>query len=99
MVGGSPFYAPVGCDMIVETSTSVGIDRRLEPNITARNGMLVITTESAGAFECFSPDGRLIKSGGLREGMNAIGVIGITGVALVRVRDGQRAINRRVWLE
>ena len=99
VVGGSPFYAPVGCDMIVETSTSVGIDRRLEPNITARNGMLVITTESAGAFECFSPDGRLIKSGGLREGMNAIGVIGITGVALVRVRDGQRAINRRVWLE
>lgn len=99
VAGNSPFYAPVGCDIAVETSTSVGNDRRLEPNITVRNGMLLIATESAGKFECFSPDGKLMKSGGLREGMNAIGLNGITGVALVRVRDGQRTINRRVWLE
>lgn len=99
VAGNSPFYAPVGCDIAVETSTSVGVDRMLEPNIKVRNGMLLITTESAGTFECFSPDGKLMKSGGLREGMNAIGLNGITGVALVRVRDGQRTINRRVWLD
>jgi hypothetical protein len=99
VVGSSPFYAPVGCDLPVEMSTGIDVERKAEPLITARHGMLVVTADRGGAYECFSADGRLLKSGGLREGMNLIAMDGINGVVVVRVRDGRVTSNRRVWLE
>ncbi len=99
VVGSSPFYAPVGCDLFVEMGTGIDVERRAAPLITTRSGVLVITAEGGGAYECFSADGRLLKSGGLREGMNLIAMDGINGVVVVRLRDGQGTFNQRVWLE
>lgn len=99
VVGSSPFYAPVGCDLAVEATTSAGHERRREPTIATWNGMLVITTEFVGGYELFSADGRLLKSGSLREGVNAISMDGFAGVALARVRDGQRRFSQRLVMD
>lgn len=99
VVGSSPFYAPVGCDLAVEATTSAGDERRREPTIATWNGMLVITTEFVGGYELFSADGRLLKSGSLREGVNAISMDGFAGVALARVRDGQRRFSQRLVMD
>lgn len=99
VVGSSSSFAPVGCDLAVEVGTGLGQLSEVEALITARDGSLMITSMLAGAYECFGADGRLLKSGGLREGVNHLAVDGFIGMAIIRVRDGQSMRNQRLWLE
>lgn len=99
VVGNSPFYAPVGCDLAVEVGTGLDVVRRSGSSITSQDGSLRIMTERAGGYECYGANGRLLQSGGLRDGWNAIGMEGISGIVFVRVRDGQRTVNQRLWVD
>lgn len=99
VVSSSSFFAPVGCDLAVEVGTGFGQLPEAEALIIARDRMLVVTTQHGGSYDCFSVDGRLLQSGGLREGVNNLVIDGFSGMAMVRVRSGQSSFNQRVWLD
>lgn len=99
VVGDSPFYAPVGCPVVIESSTAIAGADPIVPDIRVRRGQLVIRSERPGFFELYTPDGRLLRNGGLGRGVNLIAMDAPAGIALVRVNDGLRTFHQRVWLD
>lgn len=96
VVGNSPFYAPLGCDLIVESATGLAMERSGSQVVTVRDGVLMISAERNGSFDGFAPDGRVVASGRLVAGANTVPLGGYRGGLIVRVLDEAGTTAMRV---
>jgi hypothetical protein len=87
VVTDSPFYAPVGCALVVDAGTGLGLVTGPRPTMRLLDGVLLFEADAAGRYECLSVDGRLLQSGAVIPGANAIGFNGGAGVLLLRIKD------------
>lgn len=96
VVGSSPFYAPVGCDLTIELGTGLAEGVVAGTVIELRGDQLIAQAERPGSLECFGSDGRLLLSASLREGPNTIDLDGRSGMLLVRVSDARGVSAKRL---
>jgi len=96
VVGGSPFYAPMGCDLAIEVGTGLGAVFMGETRVELRGDQLIAHAERTGVLECFGADGRLLLSASLREGLNTIDLNSRSGMLLVRVTDARGVTATRL---
>ena len=97
VVGDSPFYAPVGCSLQVEVGAGVSAASPVATEfIWTPNGLLIEAMDAA-RYECIDPLGRMMASGSLQQGMNAIDP-GARGSIIVRVTNGSGAAVARVFI-
>lgn len=96
VLGGSPFYAPVGCDLAIAVGTGLGEAFMGETRVELRGDQLIAHAERPGVLECFGADGRLLLSASLREGLNTIDLNSRSGMLLVRVTDPRGVSAKRL---
>lgn len=96
VVGSSPFYAPVGCDLAIEVWTGLGEAFSGEARVELRGNQLIAHAERTGVLECFGADGRLLLSASLREGQNTLDLDGRSGMLLVRMTDPRGVSAKRL---
>ncbi len=98
VVGGSAFYAPVGCPLAIEVGTGLAHGPAARHRVRFHEGGILIESVGAGDFQCFAVDGRALRSGSLRDGLNEVPTEGIAGLAMVRVRDARGVATQKVLL-
>lgn len=85
VVGGSPYYAPVGCDLVVELGTGADELSHTGASMHMVGGMVLVQASWPSAFEVLTSDGRLVQIGNLRPGSNQIGIDASCGMVLLRI--------------
>ncbi|MCB9183274.1 MAG: hypothetical protein H6591_05100 [Flavobacteriales bacterium] len=95
VVGGSPYYAPVGCDLVVELGTGVDELSRTGVSMHMVGGMVLVQASWPSAFEVLTSDGRLVRTGSLRPGANQIGIDASCGMVLLRIWNDRGVECRR----
>jgi len=95
----SPFYTPVGCSVQVELQT--GLHQAASGIAMVRgtaSGLLIETRVSGARFECFDAQGRVLSTGPLALGANAI-PCEARGLLLVRVSGSEGSLAERVLVQ
>lgn len=98
VVTDSPFYAAVGCAVEVEFTTGLTELTAAVTTVCAVGDGLLIDATRTGSFVCYSSEGRLVASGLLRQGLNAIALNGVKGLLTVRVEDGDGSRTTRSFV-